>query len=338
MLEESSQEAITRQVCHELRTPLTSIRGALSLLKYEDFAKFSDDGARLLNIAINATSRLKRLANMLEAQSESLPSMVSLEDLERLKLGNEIAQGLSQQEFFLDYQPIVSIVDNSITGFEALGRWQHPAKGLVSPEIFIPIAEKSGLIKQLGLFFLEKACQQLYIWQQEFSPRLPITMSINLSSVQLSEPDLSHKIKQILIKTNIPPNTLKLEITESALMENHDGALENIFRLRDIGVQIYLDDFGTGYSSLSRLQNIHVDALKIDKSFVLSQNWILSETIILLADRLQLDVIAEGVETLAQLQTLQKMGCKSVQGYYFAKPMNGGAASLFLANQETAIE
>ena len=333
--EDSEAEKIARHVCHELRTPLTSIQGVLSLLKYQDFAEFSSDGEKLLSIAINAASRLKRLANTLEGQAETLPSMLSLEDLGKLRLGNEIAQGLIQQEFFLHYQPIVSITNNRVIGFEALGRWRHPGKGLISPETFIPIAEKSGLIKQLGLFFLEKACQQLCIWQRDFSSQPPITLSINLSSVQLSEPDLSYKIHQILLANNIYPNTLKLEITESVLMENHDSALENIFKLRDIGVQIYLDDFGTGYSSLSRLQHLHVDVLKIDKSFVLSQNWILSEAIVLLADRLQLEVIAEGVETLEQLQSLDKMGCKNVQGFYFSKPMDSETASLFLSSQAT---
>ncbi|MEM9005917.1 MAG: EAL domain-containing protein [Cyanobacteria bacterium P01_F01_bin.86] len=325
-------EEMTTLICHELRTPLTSIQGALKLLKYEQFAHLSVEGEKLLSIAVEGATRLNRLANMLEYQSETFPSLLSTQDLEKLKLANEIVYGLNHQEFFLDYQPIISTRDNKAYGFEALARWHHPSKGLISPEIFIPIAEKSGFIKQLGLFFLEEACHQLQIWQKEFSSQSPITMSLNLSSLQLSEPALSQKIHQALQKNNILPDTLKLEITESALMENHDEAIENLFRLREIGVQIYLDDFGTGYSSLSRLQNLHVDALKIDKSFILSQNWILSEAIILLASRLQLDVIAEGVETSEQLNSLRSMGCQNVQGYYFAKPMSSQKASQFIAD------
>lgn len=325
-------EEVTTFICHELRTPLTSIQGALSLLNHEEFAEFSADGERLLKIAITATNRLNRLANMIENQSEVLPSMLSLEDLERLQLSNEIACGLSHREFFLEYQPIISLEDDRVIGFEALARWNHPVRGLVSPEVFIPIAEKSGLISQLSLHLIEEACQQLRLWQQSFPSQPLIPMSINLSSVQLSEVGLSQKVQQILLKNNILPNTLKLEVTESSLMENPNGALENLLKLRALGIQIYLDDFGTGYSSLSRLQTLHVDALKIDRSFILSQNWILCEAIIVLADRLQLEVIAEGVETLSQLQSLREIGCKNVQGYYFSESMNGAEASQFLAN------
>ena len=326
-------EEVTTLVCHELRTSLTSIQGALSLLNYEEFAQLSTSGEKLLSIASTATNRLQRLASMLENQSETLPPIVSIEDLEKLRLSNEIACGLDQKEFFLDYQPIVSIEDTKVIGFEALARWKHPVQGFVSPEIFIPIAEKSGLIKPLGFYLLKEACQQLHAWQQEFPSEPPLTMSINLSSVQLSEPDLSQKVHQVLLQNNILPQTLRLEITESTLMENPSKALENLWKLRELGVEICLDDFGTGYSSLSRLQSLHVDALKIDKSFILSQNWILCEAIILLADRLRLEVIAEGVETLSQLQSLQAINCRKIQGYYFSRAMNSVRASQFLASR-----
>ncbi|NER81822.1 MAG: EAL domain-containing protein [Leptolyngbya sp. SIO1D8] len=323
-------EEISNLICHELRTPLTSIQGVLKILHHEQFAQLSEDGERLLNIAITASNRLTRLANMLEYQSENLPSMLSIEDMERLKLGNELAYGLKQQEFFLDYQPIVSIADDRVIGFEALARWNHPTRGLISPAVFIPLAERSGFIEKLGLYLLEQACQQLYLWQKEFPCDPPITMSINLSSVQLSQPGLSHDIQQILFRNSIKPETLKLEITESALMENQDRAFENIIKLKDVGVKIHLDDFGTGYSSLARLQDFPFDALKIDKSFTLSQNWVVSEAILLLASRLRLDVIAEGIETLEQLQSLRNIGCDKVQGFYFAKPMNSNNASRLL--------
>ncbi|MBE7383441.1 MAG: EAL domain-containing protein [Leptolyngbya sp. SIO1E4] len=326
-------EDISNLVCHELRTPLTSIQGVLKILHNEQFANFSEDGERLLGIAISAANRLTRLANAIEHRSEAIPSMLSLEDMKRLKLGNDLVCALSRQEFFLDYQPIISITDDRVIGFEALARWNHPDQGVISPTVFIPLAEKSGLIQPLGLSLLEQACQQLWIWQREFPSDPPISMSINLSSVQLSQSDLSQKIQEILLRTGVTPETLKLEITESALMENQDRALDNILNLKEIGVKVHLDDFGTGYSSLARLQDFPFDALKIDKSFILSQNWIVSEAILLLASRLQLDVVAEGIETLEQLQSLRKIGCDKVQGYYFSRPVNNRSASQLLARK-----
>ncbi|MEM0981714.1 MAG: EAL domain-containing protein [Cyanobacteria bacterium P01_H01_bin.58] len=325
-------EDVSNLLCHELRTPLTSIQGVLGILELGQFDHSSEEGQRLLGIAFRAANRLTKLANLLELQSEELPSMLSTEDMERLKLADELSYGFAHQEFFLNYQPIISLTQGRIVGFEALARWHHPSRGAVSPEIFIPIAEKSGLIHQLDLFLFEQACKQLHVWQVAFPSEPPLTMSINLSSTQLSQVDLSEKVHRILANHDIAPGTVQLEVTESALIQSQDQALTNLYKLKDSGIRIYLDDFGTGYSSLSRLQEFPVDAIKIDRSFIMNHKWTMSEAIFLLASRLELDVIAEGIETPEQLKFLKEIGCNKMQGYYFSRPMDSRSISQLLHN------
>lgn len=317
-------------ISHELRNPLASIQGALGLLETGQFGQLSEEGTQLLSIALRNANRLTRLASAIEQQPQPLSSMLSAAELQLLQLENELYQGLSEHEFFLSYQPIVAVEQDAILGFEALARWRHPTRGLISPAAFVPLAEKTGLIHQLGLWLLEQACRQLRQWQQAFPQAAPIVMSVNISTVQLAKPDLVSQIERILRLTEIAPGSLKLEITESALIENHAIALETLRALKALGVQLYLDDFGTGYSSLSRLQNLPLDALKIDRSFVRDKNWTISEAILLLAEKLNLDVIAEGIETPEDLSSLKSIGCKQMQGYFFSKPIDGLAASALL--------
>lgn len=318
-------------ICHELRTPLASIQGALKLLGYQQSGSLSDDGQRLLAIAINNADRLNRLANALESQPTPLLTLLSGAELELLQLENDLHQAVEQQAIYLDYQPIVSIEHSRIIGFEALARWQHSHRGVISPEVFIPLAEKAGLIDTLGLFLLDQACQQLHQWQTQFPALTPLSVSVNLSAVQLRHPQLVERIGQILERHQIAPHSLKLEVTESALIENKDLALKALVELRQLGIQLYIDDFGTGYSSLGRLQDLPFDTLKIDRSFIRNKNWAMSEAIFMLAERLQLDVIVEGVETLDDLMTLRELGYKKMQGYYFSRPLDSlGIARLLM--------
>ena len=316
-------------ICHELRTPLTSIQGALGLLHTGQLGCLSDEGQRVLTIAINNADRLARLANAIEGKPTLPMTMLSEETIEQLQLENELFGALYRQEIRVAYQPIVSVENNEIIGFEALARWQHSSKGYISPTIFIPLAEKAGCIHQLGLWMLEQACYQLYIWQQQFPSPSPLAMSVNLSALQLLQPDLIQDIRQILEKTGIAPGSLKLEITESTLIEN-EPIIILLSELRAMGIQLYVDDFGTGYSSLGRLQELPIDVLKIDRSFVKGQQWDISETIVLLAAKLGLDVIAEGVETTADLAALQAVGCTKMQGYHFSRPLTSKAATALM--------
>ncbi|MGB3311660.1 MAG: EAL domain-containing protein, partial [Nodosilinea sp.] len=324
-------------ICHELRTPLASIQGALKLLGYQQSGSLSDDGQKLLAIAINNADRLTRLADALENQPAPLLTLLSTAEMDLLQLENDLHQAVEQQQIYLDYQPIV-VVDKGqetgqIIGFEALARWQHGQRGAISPEVFIPLAEKAGLINRLGLSLLDQACQQLHHWQTQFPSRVPLSVSVNLSAVQLLQPQLVGAIAHILQQNHIAPSSLKLEVTESALIENKDLALATLAQLQQLGIQLYIDDFGTGYSSLGRLQDLPFDTLKIDRSFIRNKNWAMSEAILMLAQRLQLDVIVEGVETLEDLKCLQALGYQKMQGYYFSKPINSASATGLLLRQ-----
>lgn len=328
---------ISNLVRHELRTPLTSIHGVLKLLQSEYSDGVSADGGKLIDIAIVAANRLTRLADALEGGSDILRTMISSQEIENMRLENDLIKGLENREFSLHFQPFFSAQEQRIVGFEALARWQHPTRGLISPGTFIPIAEKSGIINPLGLSLLQAACQTLHEWQQQLTSQPPLTMSINLSSIQLSDPNLGDKIKSVLNFYAIQPHTLAMEVTESALIENSDIALETILKLKSMGIDIYLDDFGTGYSSLSRLQELPFDAIKIDRSFVMQQNWTISKAILLLADSLQVSVIAEGIETEEQFHSLRNLGCKMMQGYYFSKPIDAACALQLLIDQAPAL-
>lgn len=319
-------------ICHELRTPLTSINGALKLLGYQHRA-LSNDAQRLLSIAISNTDRLTRLANALEDQSVPLLTLLSNSEMDLLQLENDLHRAVEQGEFTLAYQPIVAVDSGQIVGFEALARWQHSTRGAISPEVFVPLAEKTGLIYALGRSLLDQACQQLHQWQTEFATLSPLSISVNLSAVQLLQPQLVAQVSAILQRHQIAPGSLKLEVTESALIDNKEMALATLGELHQLGIQLYIDDFGTGYSSLGRLRDLPFDTLKIDRSFIHNKNWAMSEAILMMAERLKLEVIVEGVETLDDVLTLKSLGCRTMQGYYFSPPAAADNISTLLAQQ-----
>ena len=257
-----------------------------------------------------------------------------------LQLENDLRRAIEREEFVINYQPIVALDSGKITGFEALVRWQHPTRGIVSPAEFISVAEDTGLIVSLGYWVLRGACRQLYIWQQRFPASPALTMSVNISGKQFREADLLEQVNKILLETGIAPSTLKLEITESTIVENAEEAAKMLMQLRKIGVQIYIDDFGTGYSSLSYLHRIPCDALKIDRSFIsqmceLGQSSEIVQTIINLAHNLGIYVIAEGVETQEQREQLKQMNALSGhgQGYYFSKPLDSETLEALMAKE-----
>jgi diguanylate cyclase (GGDEF)-like protein/PAS domain S-box-containing protein len=244
----------------------------------------------------------------------------------RLRLETDLRQALKQNEFVLHYQPIVSMETGRITGLEALVRWRHPDRDLIYPDEFIPTAEETGLIVNLGDWVLQEACRQLQIWDKKFPAKLPLTVSVNISSKQLL-PNLLEHIKRVLQETELEPNRLVLEITESMIMENAELATPLLLLLKNMDVKLHIDDFGTGYSSLSYLHDFPVDVLKIDRSFVTrlgfnGENMEIVRTITTLAHSLNMDVIAEGVETESQLAQLKALNCEYVQGYLFSKPLN----------------
>jgi len=251
-------------------------------------------------------------------------TMMHAKILRRLQIETDLRKAVEKNEFILYYQPLICLQTEKIIGFEALIRWQHPQEGLVSPAEFIPIAEETGLIVPIGELVLQQACQQLKTWQTKLSQNL--TIAVNLSSRQIKELELIKTIDKILVKTQLDPKYLKLEITESLLMENIEAATELFSQLKKRGIKLCLDDFGTGYSSLSYLHRFPIDVLKVDRSFVnrigpRGENTEIVKAIITLAHNLDMEVIAEGIETRDQLLQLKKLGCDVGQGYLFAKPL-----------------
>ncbi len=256
----------------------------------------------------------------------------------KLYLERELKRVLNNQELFLQYQPILNIETRKLVGFEALLRWQHPHLGLVSPDEFIPLAEETGLILKLGEYVLREACFQMMNWQELYSPMPPLTISINVSSYELQCADLLKKIDRALADSGLPPGCLQLEMTESSLMKNSQLSRQNLKLLNDRGIGLSLDDFGTGYSSLSYLHNFPISTLKIDRSFTNTMqpgvsSFEIIRTIINLARTLAIDVVAEGVETVQQVEHLKTLNCEMGQGYLFSKPLGVEAATRYLQQQ-----
>ena len=246
--------------------------------------------------------------------------------LERLQLETDLRRGLEQQELVVHYQPIVNLNTGKIAGFEALVRWRHPERGLVPPGLFIPIAEETGLITPIGYWVLSESCRQLRTWQKQNLVDSNVFVSVNLSVKQFCQPNLLEQIDQVLEQSQLAPNCLKLEITESAIMDNEKDVAFILREMRKRHILISIDDFGTGYSSLSYLHSFPVDTLKVDKSFVqrLNQepeNVGLIPVIISLAKTMNMSVIAEGIELPEQLMILKELSCGFGQGYFFSKPV-----------------
>jgi EAL domain-containing protein (putative c-di-GMP-specific phosphodiesterase class I) len=252
-----------------------------------------------------------------------------------LRLESDLRLALERQELCLYYQPIISVASGELSGFEALVRWQHPERGIISPEQFIPLAEETGLIVPLGLGVLREACNQLRKWQQGSLADRDLIMSVNLSAKQLIQSDLIEKVEEVLTESGINPWLLKLEITESVVMENAELAAVTLARLRGLGVRLSIDDFGTGYSSLSYLNRFPVDTLKVDRSFIMrmcegDESFEIVKTIVTLAGNLGMQVIAEGVETEDQLEQLKLLKCQYAQGYLFSRPLAATDADIFI--------
>ena len=253
----------------------------------------------------------------------------------RLQLESDLRQAIEQKEFCVYYQPIVSLQTGRLSGFEALVRWNHPRRGLVSPADFIPVAEETGLIVPIGQWVLNEACAHVRQWQLDSPSHRSLSLSVNLSARQVAQADLLDRIKEALASSKLNPHCLKLEITESVVMENAEAAALMLKQLRALGVQLSIDDFGTGYSSLSYLHRFPLNYLKIDRSFVMrlttdNDNAIV-RTISTLARNLGMEVIAEGIETEEQHQQLKMLGCEYGQGFLFSRPVDSEGVMHLLA-------
>ncbi len=259
--------------------------------------------------------------------------------LRKQELEFDLRRALENEEFVVHYQPIVSLESGKITEIEALVRWQHPERGLVPPDEFIPSAEENGLIVPIGRWVLREACRQTRIWHAEHPNASSLILSVNLSSRQFRYPNLVEDIFETLRESGLDPRYLKLEITEQTAVEDTESTAEKLEQLKALGVHIALDDFGTGYSALNYLRSFPVDTLKVDRSFVDGMGHDLRATsivgaVIALAKSLDMSVTAEGTETAEQLSQLKAMGCDKGQGYYFSRPLPGEAIGDFFETTE----
>jgi EAL domain-containing protein (putative c-di-GMP-specific phosphodiesterase class I) len=244
--------------------------------------------------------------------------------VERMQLESDLRQAITRQEFQVYYQPIIALESGKLRGWEALVRWQHPQRGMISPASFIPVAEETGLIVPIGRWVLETACRQARVWV-DLTGDATLTISVNLSARQFQDASLIETILRAVDETRIPPHCLKLEITESAAMQDVEATERTLRQLRRLGIQLAIDDFGTGYSSLAYLDRFQVDTVKVDRSFVdgvgqQAQSTAIVRSVVALAKALGLTVTAEGVETPTQRAQLRLLGCDFGQGYLFGRP------------------
>jgi len=317
---------VADRIAELLRTPISVGDREVIVTASIGIAVNTPGHDRTESVLRNADLALYRAKAAGKARWALFEASMERDAVERLELETDLRQGLERNEFRLVYQPILSLANGQIVEVEALVRWQHPTRGQVSPARFIPIAEESGLIEPLGLWVLEEACRQAFVWRRLVPPDRPLVMSVNLSSRQFQDPMLVDQIRRILRETGLDPHALKLEITESVLMRDAESTTARMHALTDIGVRFAIDDFGTGYSSLSYLKRFPVDTLKIDRSFVEglgadSQALAIVQGIVALAKALNLSVTGEGVETPAQHTQLRELGCDRGQGYLYARPL-----------------
>jgi diguanylate cyclase (GGDEF)-like protein/PAS domain S-box-containing protein len=288
------------------------------------------------DILRDADTAMYRAKSLGKSRYEIFDKEMHTRAVNLLHLETDLRRALDRREFTVYYQPIVSLETGETMGFEALLRWRHPVHGYIPPDEFIPVAEETGLILPIGRWALEEACRQMREWQEQFPRAAEMYVSVNLSGRQFANPELCEQIKEALETTGLSPASLKLEVTESVVMENIEKTIEMLRQLRALGVESSIDDFGTGYSSLSYLHHFPSTTLKIDRSFIsrmggADENAEIVRTILLLARNLGMRVVAEGVETEGQLAQLQSLSCEYAQGYLFSKAVNAAAVGRMLS-------
>ncbi len=335
LAEENHIVPLAERIVHTLRVPLTI--GGREVFTTGSLGIASSDGdcspTDLLRDADTAMYEAKAKG---KSQFALFDRSMSTHAMERLELEMDLRRALEKEEFQLHYQPIVDLKTGRINEVEALVRWRHPARGMVLPGHFIPLAEETGIIVPLGRWVLREACRQAREWQRACPQEPPLTVSVNLSARQLQQPELVDDVLAVVEASGLPCESLKLEITESVMMLNPDATLPKLLRLKEAGIRLAVDDFGTGYSSMAYLSGLPINTLKIDRSFIgkMGDNagdFAIVCAIVSLAKALNLCITSEGIETAEQRTHLQSLGCDQGQGYYFARPMPAAQIHALLA-------
>jgi diguanylate cyclase (GGDEF)-like protein len=330
---------VAERIANELTAPV-------NLNGYEVFSSASI-GIALSSSSYDRPEHLLRNADMAMyraksagiGQYEVFDRAMHAQALARLQMETDLRRACERHEFHAVYQPVICLSSGRIRGFEALLRWDHPAQGVVSPVEFIPIAEETGLILPMGRWILEEACRELRAWQRA-RKQPDLFVAVNLSVKQFSQPDLAEQVRQVLRTTGVKASSLRLEITETVIVQKTELATRTLRELKELGVKVYMDDFGTGYSSLSYLHRLPLDALKIDRSFIGEMDTDertrqLVRAILTLAQSVGVQVVAEGVASSRQVEELRALGCQFAQGFYFARPLRALAAGELLAEDPT---
>jgi diguanylate cyclase (GGDEF)-like protein len=326
---------VAQRISDELSQPFVLDKNSATATASIGIALSSSGYDRAEDILRDADIAMYRAKENGKARYELFDHGMHARAVLRLQLESDLRQAIERNEFCVYYQPIVCLQTGRLSGFEALVRWNHPRRGLVSPIDFIPVAEETGLIVPIGQWVLNEACAQVRQWQIDSPGHRSLSLSVNLSARQVAQPNLLARIKEALDNSKLPAHCLKLEITESVVMENAEAAALMFKQLRSLGVQLSIDDFGTGYSSLSYLHRFPLNYLKIDRSFVMrlttdNDNAIV-RTISTLARNLGMEVIAEGIETEEQYQQLKMLGCEYGQGFLFSRPVDSHSVVHLLA-------
>ena len=322
--EESDVQTVTKRILKAMSEPFDINGRELRITCSIGIACYPKDGEDQKTLLKNADAAMYRAKELGRNNAQYYETGMNARAMERLELENGLYQALARNEFMLHYQPQVDLRTGEIVGMEALVRWLHPVRGLVSPAVFIPVAEASGLIVSLGEWVLRTACAQNKAWQ--LAGLKPISVAVNLSARQFRQSDLVEKVADILRETELDSSYLELELTESLVMQDVEKTIATLSRLKAMGIKLSIDDFGTGYSSLSYLKRFPIDTLKIDQSFVRDittdpDDAAIAKSIISMAHDMQLRVIAEGVETEAQKSFLSLRRCDEMQGYFFSRPV-----------------
>jgi diguanylate cyclase (GGDEF)-like protein/PAS domain S-box-containing protein len=329
-------EGLTRRIEERLDDPL-QVDGQEIYINASIGIVFGTAGyERPEEVLRDADAAMYRAKSLGRNRHEIFNEALHLEALDRLRLETDLRRAVQDASFGVHYQPIVALADGRVAGFEALVRWRHPVWGLVPPDQFIQVAEETGLILPIGRWVLSEACGKIHQWQREHPSDPPLAINVNLSRRQLLQVDLLEQIRHILESTGLPPRTLRLEITESAILENPEDAVELLRDLESLDIDLCVDDFGTGYSSLSSLQEFPVSVLKIDRSFIRGmgpdgERDEIVRAVVGLAHSLRMKVVAEGVETEGQLERLRAMSCDYGQGYLLCRALDPEGVEKFLA-------
>lgn len=329
--------SVAERLQTELKLPLTLDRQKVYTTVSIGIALSADNYDRTEDLLRGADTAMYRAKSLGGARTEIFSRAPHVQTLVSSDLEAGLRQALARQEFQIYYQPIVVLDTGTLAGFEALMRWQHPQRGLLSPRDFLPLARELGLSIALDRWVLTIACRQIAQWQQQYPTRPPLTISVNVCSLHLLRLDIVTDTNHALKLAGLDARYLRLELTETVIMKSIDRVIAQLAQLRTLGIELLIDDFGTGYSSLARLHHFPISGLKIDRSFVRGSsanegNLDIMTTIVTLAKKLGVNVIAEGIETIEQLALLKQLKCEYGQGYFFSKPLNAKAAEALIAS------